>query len=435
MIAKKLLNLVVKETKDMLRDPKILVGMVILPILIFPAMGYGLGTSMEAAVKTAEELRVAILNFDDGAYSEKLIAYLSSIPTFTVKLYDDNNVTKAALKAVDEGFSTLIVIPEGFSKNITEALRAEITIYNILKSMSMAEAGKSEVLKNLISNFENEVVVGYVKEFAPNKNPEYILDPLVSVEYTMIKGRLVKAPPEALFTILMSQSFAVPFIVMMLLVFAMQIAATSIAIEKEQKTLETLLTIPIGRMSILAGKLVGSVVVAALGSISYMVGFTYYFDAALSLPSRAFQMVIGEFSIGLTLENLILVGILLFVTILSGLALAISVAVFAEDVRSAQALVGYLYIPIFLPVFFTMFTDVESLPPAIAYVILAIPYSHPILAVKSIMLGGYTQVWLSIIYIVAFTVVVLYVAAKIFTTDKVLTARFSIRRRRAQPQY
>lgn len=428
----KLLNLVVKETKDMMRDPKILIGMVIMPLLIFPAMGYAIKTSMETAVKAAEKVEVAVLNFDKGVYSEKLLAYISSIPSSTVKVYDETNITRAALKAMEEGYSTLLVIPRGFSKNITEGLRSTLILYSIIKSISIAETGKSEVFKNVLSSFEEDVVVENIKSIAPGKNPEYLLDPLYSVEYTVVKGNIVKAPPEALFSIFMSQSFAVPFIVMMLLIFAMQIAATSIAMEKEQKTLETLLTIPIGRMSILTGKLVGSVVIAALGAVSYMVGFTYYFNAALSLPTQAARGIFGGLSFNLTFEGLVLIGVLLFVTILSGLALAISVAVFAEDVRSAQTLVGYLYVPIFLPVFFTMFTDIESLPPTIAYIILAIPYSHPILAVKSLLLGGYENVGWSILYITVFTIVVLYIAAKIFTTDKILTARFSIRKRRVR---
>ena len=43
---------------------------------------------------------------------------------------------------------------------------------------------------------------------------------------------------------------------MIMLTYSMQIAATSVAMEKEEKTLETLLTVPVDRFAILMGKLV-----------------------------------------------------------------------------------------------------------------------------------------------------------------------------------
>jgi len=50
---------------------------------------------------------------------------------------------------------------------------------------------------------------------------------------------------------------------LIIMVLASQTAVTSIAIEKEEKTLETLLTLPVKRVTVLWGKLVGSTIVAA----------------------------------------------------------------------------------------------------------------------------------------------------------------------------
>jgi ABC-2 type transport system permease protein len=81
---------------------------------------------------------------------------------------------------------------------------------------------------------------------------------------------------------MMNQSIMLPIMIMVMVMFAIQMAATSIALEKEQKTLETLMTLPVGRLTILAGKLTGSVVIAIAGSISYMIGFSYYTSSAFS---------------------------------------------------------------------------------------------------------------------------------------------------------
>ena len=62
---------------------------------------------------------------------------------------------------------------------------------------------------------------------------------------------------------------------------------------------------------------------------------------------------------------------------------------FSENVRGAQALVGYIYPLIFIPSMALIYLDVNSLPLAVKAVFYAIPYSHPILASKAVVTGDY----------------------------------------------
>jgi ABC-2 type transport system permease protein len=69
---------------------------------------------------------------------------------------------------------------------------------------------------------------------------------------------------------------------------------------------------------------------------------------------------------------------------------------------------------------------------------LAIPYTHTIIATKAAFLANYTVVVRSILFIGVWTVVVLYAAARIFSTERIITARFTFgdlgkRLRRRQP--
>jgi len=94
--------------------------------------------------------------------------------------------------------------------------------------------------------------------------------------------------------------------------------------------------------------------------------------------------------------------------------------------------VGYFYVVLFVPMIFLMYTDVSMLPLALRLVLLAIPYTHPMLAARASFTGDYTTAILGIVYVTAFTVVVLYIAAKIFTTEKILTMRLRLRRRKVK---
>jgi ABC-2 type transport system permease protein len=116
--------------------------------------------------------------------------------------------------------------------------------------------------------------------------------------------------------------------------------------------------------------------------------------------------------------------------LLSALALAIAVSSFSEDVRSAQAVVGYFYFITFIPMIFLMYTDISMLPLPMRLVLLAIPYTHPMLAAKASFTGDYTTAILGIIYVTAFTLVVLYIAARIFTTEKILTIKLRFGRKK-----
>ena len=54
---------------------------------------------------------------------------------------------------------------------------------------------------------------------------------------------------------------------------------TSMGLEKENKTLETLLTLPVKRESIILGKMAGAIVVALLMAVVYIGGFNYYMSS------------------------------------------------------------------------------------------------------------------------------------------------------------
>jgi ABC-2 type transport system permease protein len=224
----------------------------------------------------------------------------------------------------------------------------------------------------------------------------------------------------------MSQSIMLPIMVMMMVMFAIQMAATSIALEKEQKTLETLMTLPVSRLTVLAGKLSGSIVIAIAGSVSYLIGFGYYMNSAFAFVPEATTMSIDEVSVGITPFGMLLVGMVIFVTLVSALAMALSIAVFADNVRSAQSFTGILITPIMIPAIILMFSDIDMLPQAVQWLLLVIPYTHSIIATKAAFLGDYFVVIRSIAFISVWTVVVLYVAAKIFSTERIITARFSL---------
>jgi len=190
------------------------------------------------------------------------------------------------------------------------------------------------------------------------------------------------------------------------------------------------------RLAILWGKLSGSIFVAAVGALAYMIGYNYMMGSFIAIIPAGTAIDLASLGLVPSLFGYLLLGLSLFATLLSALALAVIVSAFAEDVRSAQSLVGYVYPFIFLPSLALMYLDVNTLPFALRIFIYAIPYSHPIIASKAVIMGDYLTAVLGIVYVAAFTLVVMYAASRVFATEKILTAKLKfkgLRRRRKTP--
>jgi len=431
---KGLFNVIVKEVKELVRDPTLLLGMIIVPLIIFPLMGFAVQTSMKAAEESMGNISIAVMDFDKGTVAENLTTFLTTLNVTIVKV-DDLNFTEAVNHVQQSNLTALIVIPLNFTNNITEGLKAELDVYTVFRGRGIAESTSSSMISTLLKSFEESLVFQKIVEEIP-EDPRTVLDPIDMSEKSIVKGKSVNIHPSVLFGLMMSQSMGMPIGIMMLLIFAMQLAATSVASEKEEKTLETLLTLPINRLTILAGKLTGSIIVAVVGAIAYIVGFTYYMGSFMGIMPAETGVDLATIGLAPTLLSYLLLGASLFVSLISALALAISISVFAEDVKGAQALVGPLSMFLIFPMIFMMFTDIYALPFPLMIVLLAIPFTHPMLASKVAFTGDYLTAVMGIVYVSIFTIAVLYIAARLFGTEKILTAKLKfkwLRKRKGKP--
>ena len=419
-------NLVKKEIKEMLRDPKILLGMVLMPLIVFPIMGAAINMSTSTIEKSMRTATLAVMKLDHGPMADQLIASFKALNVSLLEI-QASPINEAIRNLEKTNITTLIVIPPGFTENLTSGLKGELDVYAILRSISLSEGAKASAANAPISIYEKTLVYQAVKQAFPDRKPENVLDPIAVKSYVMFRGRLLNISPEFLQGIFMSQSFGFPMVIMLMLISAMQIAATSISIEKEEKTLETLLTLPVRRLSILAGKLAGSIVVAAAGAIAAIVGVNFYAASIFSF-APADSVDLAELGLSLSPLAYFLLGVTMFVTIISALALAICIAVFSENVREAQSLIGPFSLIVILPSLVLMFADIDVLPFYFQIILYLMPYTHSILASKAAFIGDYITMLRSIACISLFTIVVLYIAAKIFTTEKVITARLTLRK-------
>ena len=414
-------TILVKELKELIRDPKILLGMIILPLIMFPVLGAVLGYATQTAIEQAQKATLLVVNNDGGNWSTTFIDFLDSAGVKAIVINNTTSQEIVAQNLLTQYNSTqFIEIPQDFSTNMTKHLTTNPNITASINIYGVFQGG------GIFSNLGQTSITLYVNGF----NRYIAPDVLHTTQSTIIKGQIQQGiDPATLSGLMISQSIALPITIMIMLTYAMQIAATSVAMEKEEKTLETLLTVPVDRFAILMGKLSSTIIVAGLASITVLVGYTYMLGSiTIGIPTTT---PIDLVNLGLVPSafGYVLLGISLFITLLSGLALAVIMSAFAEDVRGATALIGYIYPLIFIPSMALIYLDINTLPLAVKAIFYAIPYSQPIIASKAVVLGDYSTVIFGIIYVAAFTIVIMYVASRLFATEKILTAKLKFKRR------
>jgi len=420
-------TILLKELKELMRDPKILIGMIVLPLIMFPVLGLVLGYAVDTAQQEAQRATLLVVDNDGGNWSSIFVSYVNQTGMNLVLV---NNSSPQEI--VDQGLltqsnsSTFIVIPTGFSANLTRHDSGDLTVTGTVNVYSVFNGGGG-IFSGAGGSIAGLLVQGFNRAVAP--------DLIVTSQSSIIKGVIEEGVnASALSSLMLSQSFALPFTIMIMITYAMQIAATSVAMEKEEKTLETLLTTPVDRFAILMGKVSSTIIVAGAASITVLVGYTYMLGSLSLGVTSGLGSGVDLVALGLvpSASGYVLLGISLFFTLLSALALAVVMSAFSENVRGAQALVGYVYPLIFIPALALIYLDFNSLPLALKAVFYAIPYSHPILASKAVVTGDYGTVIFGIVYVAVFTVVIMYIASRLFATEKILTAKLKIGRQRKQ---
>jgi ABC-2 type transport system permease protein len=430
---RRLFPLVEKEVKDLLRDPRIYIGLVI-PVILMPLLGFLISTSMSSSIEAgARSVKIAVLDCDKTALSNTLLNLSVSLGADIVKI-DVPDLEVAIGEARNLGSKALLVIRKGFENDLVNYRKASIEVYVVMESVSLASIGvytSIEGMLTLSSKFFSNMLVSKLN---PNISPDVVRDPFNISARSILKDKIIEVPPQIFFNqLLMGYSIMIPLLLLILSITVVQFAATATAVENEEKTLETLLTFPVTRYEILLAKLLGSSILAVIGSILFTGGFILYFNNMLSM--QGFGFPIGNISQLLPSpppESFILLAVSLILAILFVTSLGVAIGALSSDVRMANSLLGVVIVPIMVPSFLMMYGDLGTLPLALQLLVYALPTSYPIMIAKDMMTSVPLETILGIPYSAALTVLVLYATSMLLTPEKLLTIQYGLRLRGAR---
>ncbi len=410
---KSLNNIIKKEIKELLTPATII------PIVVMAFIFGTIGTSMEGLQEELKEKPViGYIVQDTGDLATLAVSIIdnTSEVVFNSTNIDDKSV---GLEQVGQNDGlALIVITQNFSENIHNDKQGGIEVYWIMKGAGIMDSISSETVEQIIGTINYQISKSLIEENA-TINATIALNPSNKIDTTYFKGKeFNRLSPGIIIGLLSTQSFLIPIVMMMIIIVAGNMVISSMAMEKENKTLETLLTLPVKRTSIVTGKIVASAVVGLIFAIIYMVGMSRYFAG---LNFSGLQLNLADFGLALTTDDFILMGISLFVALISALALCMLLGTLAKNYKSAQTLTFPITMLALVPMFFTMFADFDTLPLALKALVFAIPFSHPMMAPRALIFNDYLLVVSGIVYVTIFAIVTISIVVWVFKTDKLLT--------------
>jgi ABC-2 type transport system permease protein len=406
-------NIIKKEVKELL-TPSTLIPIIIMAA-IFGSLGNIIGGAGQEATKAPV---IGIVDQDHSVLSEVASKTLDK----SAKVVFTGSSVSEGLTALErEDGIALIIIPSGFGERILSNKSGEYQILWIMKGTGLMDTISSSNVDSSLQLASASISKEIIDSHA-SVNSTVILNPTVKNETTIFKGKeMVGISPGLISGFMSQQAFVVPLIVLMVIIMAGSMVISSMGTEKENKTLETLLTLPVKRSSIVFGKLAGSAIVGLILAVIYMIGLGYY-TSSISAGSP-----IDMTKYGLTLDafDYVLVGISLFLGLLSALALCMLLGIFAKNYKSAQTLTMPITLLAMIPMFAVMMLDFNTMPLVGQVLLFAIPFTHPMMAIRSLMFDDYTLVVGGIVYETAFAIATMAIAVWLFRKDILLTGRLT----------
>ncbi|MCS6784561.1 MAG: ABC transporter permease [Candidatus Caldarchaeum sp.] len=414
--------LVRKELKELLSEKTIVIGVVLLPLVLFPFLGITFSLVGESTQERESGISMVVVDIDRGKYATLFIQALEKAGFRVNVVHEEaDDVREFVIKS---GSEVVLIIHQGFTRNLSDGKPAAVDVYVYVTTVSFNFYDQISSITGRVA--AANTMLGEALASESFVQLSFYKDPVKITGGFVYRDRIVSSDDAAsLFQSFFATSFFVPLVLFIVVATSGTIAATSIGLEKEAKTLEMLLTMPISRSSILTAKLLGSTAIALMGTASMIFGLTFYISN-LPIPAAPTPGLMLQFSP----VTMALLGLLLFVSLVATLGLGILAGVLAGDVRGGQQLAGLLQMPlIFPPMLLLLFVDFSALPQPVSFILLLNPFTHLMLALQALNAGDYATYFLHLAGMAVFMTATLLLASTLFKGERLLTMRLKISRK------
>ncbi len=435
-----LLNLVKKELRELLTPATL--ASVIVVMIVFISLGSFIGAEVEQQTSLQP-----LGYFDDTPQGSEDLTYsqfaIESLKNYYAETYEVDP-EKYVINLSDEisSFSTDELCRVMGEKNLTSAFyfpkdfndridnfiidgqKASIEVYYNQVSAGLLSVVNEVSTTQGLSLVNTYVSAKLIEKFACEQVPAEafveVMSPTNISMSTFFNGKLHEGiTPDQISSAVNQMTTFVPIIIMIIIVMIGSIVISSIGNEKENKTMETLLTLPVKRTTIVTGKLLGAAIAGLVMGIFYMIGMYFYINGMQITINKT--VTLEDLGLTLSVMDWVIVVAMMFLAILCALGMCMILGALAKNYKAAQMYVMPISVLAIIPMFVTMFTDVSQLPEAIKAIMYIIPFTHPMTVMQNLMFDNTAIVMGGLIYLAIFTVAMILITVKMYNSDILIT--------------
>ena len=382
-----------KELRSFFTDKIILIQILLLPFAI--VFGYsmlmgGMSSSMiDSATKVEKAYYINAPESISKAFDE---IGMKSVPA--------SDLEKIKKQIKDKESNLLLVFPEDFGKQLTD-----INIADVKEGKNIPDV---EIWYNSEKTASNGVY-STVKEILNSLQPKIFT---VNAEKDNVSHNLGDENYE--FRHIMGTIFPM-MVFMAIFMVCMNLAANSIAGDKERGFLNTMLITPVKRSSIAFGKSVSLFTASILGSLSAFIGM------AVSLPQLSNSMKIDA-DMTYSVSEYILLFVITITAIFVLTAMLMIISALAKDVKQATTIAPIILMVLIIATMLTMNDNFSEMIEGLGFINNIIPVWNSFIMMQHLLQMNYsmTDVLISGGVNLVFAAILIVILGQLFKNEKIV---------------
>lgn len=422
-------NIIKKEVRELLTPGSVI------SVLFMVVLFAGLGGLIGGEVDSAAELPTFGLIAEDGDYYEDwnptdVLKSAYGEDSYKIVMMDstcDSSDADIVAEMQERGITSVIALPSiaSFNQSITDQTQISVRQYYLYEPTGLFGSVSSTVMSSVVTILSNSLSQKLISDTGSEINYEFLMSPIGTAGEdisTIVDGQAHSGiTPYDISNEITSQTLMIPIVIMIIIMMVGSIVISSMGSEKENKTLETLLTMPVKRTSIVSGKIVAAAIVGLVYGLAYMVGMSIYMGSMTGSITGSSSISLEDLGMALGAADWVLVMVSMFLAIVCALGICMILGAFAKNYKSAQTMTMPLSILAMIPMFIIMFTGWYGAGGAIQFITFIIPFSHPMMAMQALMYGDMTLVIGGIVYMAAFAIVSILITVRLYNSDILIT--------------
>ena len=425
-------SIIRKEVRELLTPGSVI--SVLVMVVLFAGLGGLIGGEVDSA---AELPTFGFVVDEDGQYYNDWNPYdvlcnetnygaeADSKIILMDSAYGDDEAILAEMR--EKGITSVLALPDAdsFMQSMTNGTQVTMKQYYLYEPTGLFGTVSSSVLSSVVSILNTSLSQEIMSSAGTGLDYDFVTNPIVSGTNdvsTIVDGEVhTGITPSDISNEITSQTLMIPIVIMIIIMMVGSIVISSMGSEKENKTLETLLTMPIKRTSIVSGKIVAAAIVGLVYGLAYMVGMSIYMGSMTGTIAGSSSVNLEDLGMSLDILDWFLIMVSMFLAIVCALGICMILGAFAKNYKSAQTMTMPLSILAMIPMFIIMFTGWYGSGGVLQAITFAIPFSHPMMAMQALMYGDMTLVLGGIAYMAVFALVSILITVRLYNSDILIT--------------